>query len=98
LQRLPKNYSERVDAKARVAYHADLRAVKGVPELLRQVAVPSCVASSNHPEWLDLKLSITGLKPFFGNAIFIGHQVKRGKTSMPNVQGWALPNFQGFAG
>lgn len=96
LRRLPKNYSEWVDEKVRVAYDTDLRAVTGIPELLSGVRAPSCVASNSHPDWLELKLSLTGLKPFFGNAVFSGHQVKRSKPApdlflyAASMMGWPI--------
>lgn len=59
----------------------ELRPVPGVADVLRQLKGPRCVASSSDPERIRLTLAWTGLLPFFGDAIFSGVDVPRGKPA-----------------
>lgn len=59
----------------------ELRPVPGVADVLRQLKGPRCVASSSDPERIRLTLGWTGLLPFFGDAIFSGVDVPRGKPA-----------------
>jgi HAD superfamily hydrolase (TIGR01509 family) len=79
IKKLPPDYLERVDHEIAAAYPKELRAIRGIRETLGAIALPHCVASSSHPDWLIMKLKITELSGFFADAVFSGHQVKRGK-------------------
>jgi beta-phosphoglucomutase-like phosphatase (HAD superfamily) len=47
---LPPDYKAHVDQLVEQAYHKELRAVKGVVELLDALEIPVCVASSSFPK------------------------------------------------
>lgn len=81
LKRLPKNYLETVDQRIHKIYETELKAIYGVLELLQSLENPICVASSSEPEWINQKLKITQLKPFFDKSIFSGHMVKATKPA-----------------
>jgi HAD superfamily hydrolase (TIGR01509 family) len=75
---LPAEYERRVHAR-----HRDgLVAVEGVRELLdllRDAAVPVCVASSGTPPEIAFRLAVTGLAGHFGEHTYSASMVARGK-------------------
>lgn len=80
-KKLPANYLELVDARIKEVYKTDLKPILGIPDFLKNCTAPMCVASNSEPEWLDFKLSFTGISSFFHNAVFSSRQVKRGKPA-----------------
>ncbi len=89
LKRLPANYWQMVEERIKGVYEAELRAIAGTVQALESMNIPRCVASSSEPEWLDFKLSLTGLKKYFGGAIFHGKLVKQSKPA-PDLFLYAL--------
>jgi HAD superfamily hydrolase (TIGR01509 family) len=81
MAKLPPNYFQLVDDRVKQAYLKELEAISGVPEVLAQLQLPKCVASSSEPEWLDFKLKHTNLHHHFPNAVFSGRSVQRGKPA-----------------
>ena len=59
----------------------ELQPVVGVAEALRQLHGARCVASSSDRERIALTLRLTGLDGFFGDHIFSGTEVPRGKPA-----------------
>lgn len=68
---------ERMLARLRRA----LRPVPGIANALAKLDGPRCVASSSDPARIRLTLELTGLAGFFGDHIFSGTQVSRGKPA-----------------
>jgi HAD superfamily hydrolase (TIGR01509 family) len=62
-------------------YRQELRANPGLPQVLEQLAVPFCVASSSIPERIRLSLELTGLLPCFGDHIYSATMVENGKPA-----------------
>ncbi len=81
LQKLPANYWQLVDDRVKIAYINELKPIAGVVEILEQLSVPKCVASSSEAEWLTFKLQHTKLIQHFTNAIFNGGMVKHCKPA-----------------
>jgi HAD superfamily hydrolase (TIGR01509 family) len=81
LRRLPSNYLQLVDDRVADAYAKELEAIVGVTDVLSQLTIPKCVASSSEPEWLRFKLEHTKLLNHFPDAVFSGRSVKRGKPA-----------------
>lgn len=81
LQRLPADYWQMVDDRVKIAYINELKAIDGVVEILEQLSLPKCVASSSEPDWLAFKLKHTKLIHHFPNAIFSGRMVKNSKPA-----------------
>lgn len=82
LKRLPSNYLELTDARCLELYKSELQAIDGVTQTLEQLKLPSCVASSSQPSWLNLKLEITKLNSFFPpSKVFHGNHVNRSKPA-----------------
>ena len=62
-------------------YRQKLRASPGLPEVLGQLDIPFCVASSSTPERLHLSLELTGLLPWFAPHIYSATMVQHGKPA-----------------
>lgn len=64
------------------AFRRELQPIPGVTDVLQELAamnIRRCVASSGPHEKIRLNLSLTGLNEFFGDDIFSGDDVARGK-------------------
>ncbi len=62
-------------------YRQELRANPGLPEVLKKLTFPFCVASSSIPERIRLSLELTGLLPFFEDHIYSATMVENGKPA-----------------
>lgn len=63
------------------AYRRDLSATAGVEELLENLTLPFCMATSSSIERATLSLEVTGLLPYFEGRIFCASMVRRGKPA-----------------
>jgi HAD superfamily hydrolase (TIGR01509 family) len=79
--RLPGDWKDQFQRRYREAYAADLRPVDGILEVLDQLTVPTCVASSGSHDKLRLTLGHTGLHGRFEGRIFSGYEVANGKPA-----------------
>lgn len=95
IRRLPPDYLALVDARIKGVYERELAALPGAAETLARLGLPKCVASSSELEWIEFKLSLTGLASHFPAALFSGHMVARGKPApdlflhAARTMGWA---------
>ncbi|MEV6245631.1 HAD family hydrolase [Streptomyces sp. NPDC051742] len=84
-QRLPGDFDEVFHARVFAAFRAELEAVVGAAEVLKQLAdggVPYCVASSGSHERIRVGHRKTGLDAWFRDEIvFSSEDVGRGKPS-----------------
>lgn len=81
---LAAEFDRRSTEEIVAAFHAELRPVDGVRELveaLDRADVPTCIASSGSHRKMDLTLGITGLRPLFEGRIYSGSEVARGKPA-----------------
>ena len=76
-------------------FKKEMKAVKGVREVLENLTVPFCVASSGPIEKIRLNLEITGLLSFFGNRIYSGYTISSWKPD-PGIFLYAAKEM-GFA-
>jgi HAD superfamily hydrolase (TIGR01509 family) len=65
----------------RVVVETDLRPVAGIHEALRQITLPTCVASSGSHEKMRHTLGLTGLYDHFAGRIFSATEVENGKPA-----------------
>jgi HAD superfamily hydrolase (TIGR01509 family) len=72
---LPQDFIAQLRSRMADAFRLRLRPVDGALELVRSLRRPFCVASSGPREKIELSLSVTGLLPFFRNAIFSSYEV-----------------------
>ncbi len=78
---LPLDLPARLETAVRDAFASSLLPVAGIPELLRNVSTPICVASSGSPERIRTSLTLTSLIDHFEPHIFSAHQVAAGKPA-----------------
>ena len=62
-------------------YAQELEPIAGIAEVLGDLTVPYCVASSSLPERIKLSLDLTGLSVFFGDHVFSATMVEHGKPA-----------------
>jgi HAD superfamily hydrolase (TIGR01509 family) len=79
--RLPGDWKDQFQRRYREAFAAELVPVDGVLEMLDQLSVPTCVASSGSHDKLRFTLGHTGLYGRFEGRIFSGYEVAYGKPA-----------------
>jgi HAD superfamily hydrolase (TIGR01509 family) len=62
-------------------YRQELQPNPGLPQILDQLRIPFCVASSSIPERIRLSLELTGLLPWFEHHIYSATMVENGKPA-----------------
>lgn len=75
------DFESRYRAKLMDAFTQDLRPMPGIFELLEQLSLPFCIATSSSPTRVDHSLKLTGLEHHFRNKVFTASQVKNGKPA-----------------
>jgi HAD superfamily hydrolase (TIGR01509 family) len=79
---LPAGFADRLHAREVEAFARDLRPVPGVVAALDALAhLPRCVASSGAPAKIRRSLALTGLAHHFGERLYSGVAVTRGKPA-----------------
>jgi len=81
---LPEGFAERWDEALHVALDVEARPVEGIPELLRSLPVPYCVASNGEPMHMERGLTAAGLMPLVGGRLFSAAAVEHPKPA-PDV-------------
>jgi HAD superfamily hydrolase (TIGR01509 family) len=79
--RLPEDWKDQFHRRYREAFAAELVPVEGVLEVLDQLSVATCVASSGSHDKLRFTLGHTGLYQRFEGRIFSGYEVAKGKPA-----------------
>ena len=80
-RRLPDSYEARVDALIETAMTEELKAVSGVHEVVAQLPVPFCIASSSTQQKLKHTLALTRLYDLFAPNVFSTTEVANGKPA-----------------
>jgi len=80
-RRLPVDWHRPFWRLYQEAFEAKLAPVDGVLEVLEQITIPSCVASSGTHEYLRYMLGLTGLYERFAGRIFSAEEVAAGKPA-----------------
>lgn len=80
-QALPAGFGERLGERDRAAFQAELRPVAGVGEMLGELPLPRCVASSGALEKIRCNLTLTGLLQHFDPHLFSAEMVTHGKPA-----------------
>ncbi|WP_206696902.1 HAD family hydrolase [Marinomonas algicola] len=70
-----------MNAKLFERFRQELQPVQGVAEFIDSLSLPICVASSSHPERIDVSLTATNLKHYFVDKVFSSTMVKNGKPA-----------------
>ena len=80
----PASFVPELQTRVAHALKSEIRPIPGVPEVLAELCVPCCVASSGEHEKIRLTLGATGLLAHFENRIFSVADVPRPKPA-PDV-------------
>jgi HAD superfamily hydrolase (TIGR01509 family) len=80
-RRLPETFQENLRARILTAFEHELEPVPGVADLLDDLAVDRCVASSSHPERIRRSLELAGLLERFAPHLFSAAMVSAGKPA-----------------
>lgn len=75
------DFKECLDKALFEAFSSSLKPMSDVCETLQSVRGRKCVASSSQPSRVDYSLNITNLRRFFGDDVFSGSLVPRGKPA-----------------
>jgi beta-phosphoglucomutase-like phosphatase (HAD superfamily) len=81
---LPEDFLDRVEARKMTRYREGVPMVTGALHAVRRIAeagVPLCVASSATLERTRVKLAPVGLLDYFGEHVFTGYDVPKGKPA-----------------
>ncbi|WP_290687704.1 MULTISPECIES: HAD family hydrolase [unclassified Haematobacter] len=78
-RRLPADFRQRYLDRLLPRFAEELLAMEGAAEMLRDLAVPYCLATSSSPDRLRRSLATTGLDRFFDGRCFTVADVARGK-------------------
>jgi len=76
---LPTNFEETYRTTSFERFKKELTAVEGVLELLPQLKIPFCVASSGPPHKIRLNLQLTGLLPYFEGHVYSCYDIQKWK-------------------
>lgn len=74
--RLPENFEQHYRQKTFAAFQTNLKPIPGIHQVLEQLNVPFCVASSGPSSKIRHNLSITGLIEKFENRIFSCYDIQ----------------------
>jgi HAD superfamily hydrolase (TIGR01509 family) len=80
----PVDWEAEFEARYAEVFAGELLPVPGIPEVVRQITIPMCVASSGSHEKMRFTLGITGLLDVFGERLFSVDDVENGKPA-PDV-------------
>jgi HAD superfamily hydrolase (TIGR01509 family) len=79
--RLPASFERDYRARLVQRFDAELRAMSGILDVLDNLAVPFCAATSSHPERAQRSLRATGLAKHFGERVYTVSMVERPKPA-----------------
>lgn len=85
---LPKTFESEYREKSFEAFKKEIQPIEGIEEVLKNLEVPFCVASSGPESKIRLNLELTGLLPFFEGNIFSCYTIKKWKPE-PDIFLWA---------
>ena len=89
----PRNFLEVFDERLAILTEQELQPIQGIHELVQSMTVPICIASNGTREEVNHRLRLSKLAPFFGDAIFSGHEVPNPKPA-PDVYLAAAKAFE----
>jgi HAD superfamily hydrolase (TIGR01509 family) len=78
-RRLPEKFEQELRARRELVFRERLQPVEGAPELVRDLRVPSCVASNGPMAQIEHSLRIVGLHERFDGRIFSAYSVRAWK-------------------
>ncbi|TNJ43806.1 HAD family hydrolase [Tamlana fucoidanivorans] len=85
---LPESFEQDYRANTFKAFKKDIQPITGIKEVLENLELPFCVASSGPENKIRLNLEVTGLLPYFEGKIFSCYTIQKWKPE-PDVYLWA---------
>jgi HAD superfamily hydrolase (TIGR01509 family) len=85
---LPINFETEYRTNTFEAFRERLQPISGVKEVIENLKMPFCVASSGPENKIRLNLEVTGLLPFFEDCIFSCFAIRKWKPE-PDIFLWA---------
>ncbi len=85
---LPETFEVDYRVKSFEAFKENIQPIEGIKDVVKNLKVPFCTASSGPENKIRLNLGLTGLLPFFENNIFSCYTIKKWKPD-PGVFLWA---------
>ncbi|WP_282136683.1 HAD family hydrolase [Seonamhaeicola maritimus] len=92
---LPDDFEQKYRANTFETFKKEIKPIKGIKEVLDNIDLPFCVASSGPENKIRLNLGVTGLLPYFGDKIFSCYQIQKWKPD-PDIFLWAAKEM-GFS-
>jgi HAD superfamily hydrolase (TIGR01509 family) len=80
-QVVPDGFLPRLKAHVLTTFAGTLQPISGVAEVMSDLRVPFCVASSSDIDRVALSLDVTGLRAHFGERIYTAQMVRHGKPA-----------------
>ena len=78
---LPPEFEAQYREALLAAFEKDLKVVPHVHDVLTQIGVPFCVATSSSPRRVEMSLDLVGLTALVGDRVFTSTLVARGKPA-----------------
>ncbi|GAA4237093.1 HAD family hydrolase [Postechiella marina] len=85
---LPETFEADYRVRTFKAFRENIQPIDGIKDVLENIKLPFCVASSGPENKIELNLEVTGLLPFFENKIFSCYTIQKWKPE-PDVFLWA---------
>ncbi len=76
---IPQSFEKEYRQRSFDAFKANIKPIEGVLEVLQNIELPFCVASSGPENKIKLNLELTGLLPYFGDNIFSAYAIQKWK-------------------
>lgn len=85
---LPVNFEPDYRINTFEAFRRDIKPIEGIKEVVENLEIPFCTASSGPANKIRLNLEITGLLPYFNGKIFSCYDIQKWKPE-PDIFLWA---------
>jgi HAD superfamily hydrolase (TIGR01509 family) len=79
LSPVPDNFLTEYQKRTAQAFTTSLKPINGIHDVIKNLEIPYCVASSGEHEKMQITLGTTSLLPYFSGKIFSVTEVERGK-------------------
>lgn len=86
---IPRTFETEYRAKSLEEFEKYLKPIEGVTQVIEQLQVPFCVASSGMESKMRFNLNLVGLLPYFENKMFSCYTIQKFKPK-PDVFLWAV--------
>jgi len=92
---LPANFESEYRRRSFEKFKEEIQPIDGILEVIKQLKIPFCVASSGPEHKIRLNLELTGLLPYFDHKIFSCYSINTWKPN-PEIFLWAAKTM-GFS-